>query len=387
MQQIIIDKPYRFVPPLMHRWWIKLLLPILPGHLKKNYGVHRIETEHADRIKQSISAGHAVIVTPNHCRDSDPMVLSALLPQVKSPFFIMASWHLFMQGFLQRFLTRCGGAFSIYREGMDRQALAFAGDVLENAVRPLIIFPEGVISLTNDHLNPFMDGVALIARQAAKKRAKMNPPKKVVVHPIAIRYRYIGSDLYGDLKPVLGNIEQRLSWQPQDDLPLKERLIKLGYGLLAAKEVEYFSKPQSGEIADRLASLINRILNPVEDQWVAGRNDGAVIARVKRIRAAILPELLKADLDEKRKNQCWRHLADVYMAQQIAMYQPDYIADNPTPERLLEMANRYEDNLTDTVTPQPLAAKLTVGEALEVTEKADGLMDQIEERIRAMLGI
>lgn len=387
MQQLIIDKPYKFVPPLMHPWWIKLLLPILPRHLKKAYGVLKIETEHAERIRQSIDAGHAVILTPNHCRDCDPMLLSALIPSVKTPFFIMASWHLFMQGAFQRFLTRCGGAFSIYREGMDRQALAFAGDILENATRPLIIFPEGVISLTNDHLNPFMDGVALIARQAAKKRAKLNPPQKVVVHPIAIRYSYIGADLNKDLQPVLINIEHRLSWQPQDHLPLKDRLIKLGFGLLASKEVEYFGKPQSGEVADRLIQLIDRILNPIEDQWVAGRKDGGIIARAKRIRAAILPELLKPDVDEKRKNECWRHLADVYMAQQISMYQPDYMDDIPTSLRLLEIANRYEESVTDVVTPQPIAAKITVGEAIEVNEKADGLMDQIEERIKQMLGI
>ena len=36
----------------------------------------------------------------------------------------------------------------------------------------LVIFPEGHISRTNDRLTPMLEGTALIARQAAKKRAK-----------------------------------------------------------------------------------------------------------------------------------------------------------------------------------------------------------------------
>src|SRR5436853_4003814 len=39
---------------------------------------------------------------------------------------------------------------------------------------------------TNDRLTPMLEGTALIARQAAKKRAKEN--KKVVIHPVAVRY-------------------------------------------------------------------------------------------------------------------------------------------------------------------------------------------------------
>ena len=111
-------------------------------------------------------------------------------------FFIMASWHLFMQDRVQTFLLRRAGAFSIYREGIDRAALNTAIDILAEAQRPLVMFPEGFISRTNDRLNPLLDGVSLIARSAAKKRAKLEPPKKVVVHPVAIRYSF-----HGDIQP------------------------------------------------------------------------------------------------------------------------------------------------------------------------------------------
>ena len=89
---------------------------------------------------------------------------------------------------LQAFLLRRAGAFSIYREGMDKQAVQTSIEILETAERPLVIFPEGHISRTNDRLTPMLEGTALIARQAAKKRAKDN--KKVVVHPVAVRYSF-----------------------------------------------------------------------------------------------------------------------------------------------------------------------------------------------------
>ena len=62
---------------------------------------------------------------------------------------------------------------------MDKQAVQTSIEILATAERPLVIFPEGHVSRTNDRLTPTLAGTALIARQAAKRRAKEN--KKVVV--------------------------------------------------------------------------------------------------------------------------------------------------------------------------------------------------------------
>src|SRR5204863_367663 len=129
-------------------------------------------------------------LSPNHCRDEDPLIVSTLARKVGQPFFVVASAHLFMAGKLQAFLLRRAGAFSIYREGMDKQAVQTSIEILDTAKRPLVIFPEGHISRTNDRLAPMLEGTALIAWQAAKKRAKENNNGKVVVHPVAIRYSF-----------------------------------------------------------------------------------------------------------------------------------------------------------------------------------------------------
>ena len=70
------------------------------------------------------------------------------------------------------------GAFSVNREGVDRQSINVAIDLLAQAKRPLVIFPEGATSRTADYLHALLDGVAFIARAAAKKRSKQEPAGK-----------------------------------------------------------------------------------------------------------------------------------------------------------------------------------------------------------------
>ena len=116
------------------------------------------------------------------------MVLGHLSFAVGRPFYVIASWHLFIQNAVQTFLLPRLGVFSIYREGSDREALKTAMPLTAEAERPLVIFPEGVMPRHNDKLNNLMEGTELMARGAAQQRADANPPGKVVVHPLAIRY-------------------------------------------------------------------------------------------------------------------------------------------------------------------------------------------------------
>ena len=129
----------------------------------------------------SIDAGHGIIVTPNHCRLSDPLTLGPLARIIKRDFHAMASWHLFKQTPLQRFVLRRMGAFSVYREGVDRKAIDTAVDILVAGKRPLVLFPEGALSRHNDVLMPMMDGPSFIARTAAKRREKQNAKGGIVV--------------------------------------------------------------------------------------------------------------------------------------------------------------------------------------------------------------
>lgn len=391
MQNIVIAERYRFVPPHRGAFWPRVCMRFLKPYLWRAQGVAAVECLHLDRLQQSLAAGHGVMLTPNHSRPSDPMVLMQLASQLGRPINIMASWHLFMQTRFQSWLLPRLGVFSVYREGLDREALKCAMQILTEARRPLVIFPEGLISRSNDKLNNLMEGVALMARGAARQRAAAPEPGRVVVHPVAIRYFFEG-DLAAVLTPVLEEIEQRLSWRPQRQLPLEARILKIGDTLLALKEAEYLGAPQAGTFGARLLRLIDALLVPLEKEWLKGRRAEGAVERVKLLRTAILPDMVVGELSEEEQARRWRQLADVYLAQQLHNYPVDYFTPAPTPERLLETVERFEEDLTDNVRiHRPIRAVVAIGEAIEVgatrekSAEGDPLMVEIRRQLETML--
>lgn len=391
MQNIVIDQPYEFVPPSRGSFWPTLLKPLLPAYLSRLHGVESVELTGTDRLRKSIEAGHGIMITPNHCRPPDPMVLAHLGYAVGRPIHVMASWHLFKQSAVQTWLLRRAGAFSVYREGMDREALKCAAQILVEAKRPLVLFPEGVISRTNDHVNNLMEGTVFIARNAAKQRAAEGGSGKVVIHPTAIRYFFEG-DLEAALTRALEKIEHRLSWRPQSHLGLTDRIVKVGEALLTLKEIEYFGMPKAGELPHRLAALIDHLLVPLEVEWLKGKREDNVVTRVKNLRTALLPEMVSGELDEAERTRRWRQLADIYLAQQLFFYPPGYFTPAPTPERLLETVERFEEDLTDQAPlNRPIRAVVEVGEAIEVPPtrerglETDPVMARIRTDLESML--
>ena len=292
---------------------------------------------------------------------------------------------------MESVLVAAAGAFSVYREGMDRQALQTAIDILQQAKRPLVIFPEGVITRTNDRLVALMEGPSFMGRAAAKRRKDQDPPGQVVIHPVAIRYCFHG-DIEMSLRPVLDEIEQRLSWQPKRDLDLYQRIYLLGDALLCLKEIEYLGHAQTGPIHERLERLIDQVLLPLEQQWLDGQRGDNVVARVKMLRTAILPDMILGQISDAERERRWRLLADLYIVQQMSHYPAEYIKSNPTPERMLETVERFEEDLTDVCRIHaPMTATVQVGEAIPVgperdrSATEDPIMSAIEASLRSML--
>ncbi|HEX5104386.1 MAG TPA: 1-acyl-sn-glycerol-3-phosphate acyltransferase [Pirellulaceae bacterium] len=392
MQKIIVEKPYRFIPPYRHRFWpwVFRTVHLHAYYLWRSEGVWNYEIRHLDRFRKSLAAGHAILLTPNHPRTADPLAMGWLAVEAPCHFWVMASWHLFQHSWLYAWAIRAMGGFSVNREGVDRQSINMAVDLLAEAKRPLVIFPEGATSRTADRLQAMLDGVAFIARAAAKKRAKLSPPGKVVVHPIAVKYYYSG-DIRRAADDVLTDIEQRLTWQPQRSLPLLERILKVGSALLSLKEIEYLNQPQTGPLSERLGKLTDRLLGPIETEWLGRVQSGPVVPRVRNLRTKILPELVAGRLDGTERSRRWVQLADIYLAQQLACYPPDYLL-RPTVDRVLEMIEKFEEDLTDKARLHGhLRVVLDIGEAIEVSTgrdrsaTIDPLMTRIQQSLQTMI--
>ncbi len=389
MQRLYFDEPFEFVRPVENPLWPRILRPFLPRHLRNAWGIETWDVRGLDALRASTDAGDGVLLVSNHIRPSDPALLGTIQYLTRRPSYYMAGWHVFKQSWWQTFLARRCGAFSIYREGPDKQALEFTIDALVAARRPVIMFGEGGITRANDLVQEMAEGVAFIARTAAKRRAKSGGGR-VVIHPVALKYVFRG-DIYQAALPVLEEIERRLTWQTQEHLGLVDRIHKIGEALLAIKEIEFLGCPQCGTFPQRRERLIETILCPLEAEWVAGNREGNVFARCRRLRAAILPDMIERKVSAEERRRRWRQMEQIYLAQQISCYPTDYVRSRPTPERILETLDRYEEDMTDhSRIHRPWHAIVWIGEAMPIAPErvrgqTDPLLVDLRSRLQAML--
>ncbi len=395
MQEVVIEKPYTFVPPHRGNWWPSFIqkFKLIDIWLRKQ-GVVSWECRDQHKLRESLDAGHGVMLTPNHARASDPLAMGWLARSVGTHVYAMASWHLFHQGkFIPWAIPKMGG-FSINREGIDKQAINTSIEMLTSAERPLIVFPEGAVTRTNDRLQALLDGVAFIARTAAKRRQKLDPQAKVVIHPVAIKYLFLG-DFALAADPLLTEIEHRFSWRPQRHLSITDRIAKVGRALLCLKEMEFFGEVRTGRFGERMKGLINRLLSPLEEEYLGKASDNeAVVPRVKALRMKILPDMVRGRLNSQERLRRWEQLADIYLAQQVSSYPADYLTERPSVSRFLETIERYEEDLTDRVRVHgDLKCIIQVGDAIEVSPNRDRqaaidpLMQELETAMQSMLDV
>ena len=393
MQDIIIEKPYQFVPPHRGNFLPKLILKlgIVPWYLRKFEGVVSHQLHGVDHLRESMRKGHGVLLAPNHCRYADPLVMAFLAREAQVPMFAMASWHLFQQSRWQKWALSTMGAFSVYREGLDRQSLDTAIDMLTNPKRPLVVFPEGTVFRTNDRLQPLLDGVAFMARTAAKRRAKDGGTGKVVILPVAIKYVFHG-DLEKSVDPMLDALEKRLTWTLLKETTTLKRIHRIILAMLSLKEIEYLGAAQLGNIEERQQRLVDHLLCPLEQEWLGKTVVDSIIPRIKSLRMRIVPEMTTGELDERERERRWTQLSRIYLSQQIASYPPDYIVSPTTDTRILETIERLEEDITDRARMHgPLEVIIEIDEPIEVpTDRTprgeeDPIMKRLRERMQSML--
>ncbi len=392
MQEIIVEKPYKFVPP--HRG---NLIPALfqkcrlvDRYLAKYEGVTSHEIRGIDHLKESLRQRRGVLLAPNHCRYADPLAMGWVAREVDSHVYAMASWHLFNESPLKAWAIRMMGGFSVYREGLDRQSLDTAVNILVDAERPLVVFPEGTVFRTNDVLQPLLEGVAFLARTAARKRAK-DGTGEVVIHPVAIKYLFLG-DLRSSVEPVVASIENRLTWEVAKNLPLNVRIGKIAEALLTLKELEHFGRAQHGTIEQRQKGLIDHLLGPLEVHWLGSVQQGNLVPRIKLLRSKMVPHLVGGTLSPDQREQLWRELAAIYLAQQVGSYPSDYISRPTTVTRVLETVERLEEDLTDRCRiHRPIHAVIEIGTAIPIgtdkppKDQEDPIMVQLRTSLQSML--
>ncbi len=117
-----------------------------------------------------VAAGHGVLITPNHCTYSDPYLLHDAADRAGTAAYFMTAWQVFgRSSWITRYVLQKHGAFTVDRDGADRQAFRTAVEILQGKPEPLVLFPEGEMYHLGDQITPFHEGAAAIALAAARK--------------------------------------------------------------------------------------------------------------------------------------------------------------------------------------------------------------------------
>jgi hypothetical protein len=169
-------------------------------------------------------------------------------------------------------------------------------------------------------------------------------------------------------------------------LPLLERVRKIGSGLLGLREVEYFGEVQRGELFDRLNRLIDRILEPIEQEWNRPVGEASVYDRVKGLRTVLLKELVEGNPDIHQREHCWKQLRDCTFALHLGSYPADYLAEEPCAERLLETIERFEHDFKFVDRFRPHRVVMEIGDAIEVPAQRDREGPKLTSQIESALG-
>jgi len=399
MRALPQDRPYRFHPPRV-RPWLRPMLRWLNRRLflEKKYRVEEIDCRGLEAVQAAVAAGDAVVLAPNHADHADVHVLYEVLCGASLDPRFMGARELFDGGGVDAFALRSAGVFSVDRDGADLAAVKTALAILEEERCPLVIYPEGEIYHHHEWLDPLHDGAAAILLRAAKR---LPAPRAAKLFPLAFRFTWDPS-VRATFAPRLSALERRIGWKPREELPVVERLLRLGAGALASKEVEFFGETTSGPamLHERIERLWDSLLADVACR--RGGDARAVTApeRVRSLRSRLRRALLDGENPpgETERRALYDDLERVRVAHQAYSYPGSYLASHPSVDRIAETLMKLEEDLTGECTyPVPRTACLVVGEPFDVsamlrTGECQGrlaaleLTGRLEKRLTEMLG-
>ncbi|TWU50817.1 Acyltransferase [Rubripirellula tenax] len=388
---VVLDRPYQFVPPHRGDWWPSFIqtFRIVDWYLKKAEGVVAYECRGLEHWDASLKRGDAILLAPNHCRYADPLVLGWPARQLGCHVHAMASWHLFAKSKFDAFAIQKMGGFSINRESSDRASLEAAIGILTKAERPLILFPEGTTNRTNDVLKPLLEGVAFIARSAAKRREKESGGQ-LVMHPVAMKYLCTsGARDWADEQ--LRQLELHLGWRPLASRSILQRTIRLAEALLSLKEIEYFGGVRSGDLPSRRDGLIEHVLAASESRLAIANENADVRSRVRAIRNAVVSGRFSADTHDISSLQHDAAAAD--LAQELMSYPDGYLmAADVTDTRIVETIQRMQESFFGRANVEvPLKVVIQCDAPIRVSPdkpprgQVDPVMSQLENRLTSMI--
>lgn len=384
-------QPYQTPPcwwsPRLNPRWVRFWRPFRRLRGLWLQGLTSVELVGGHHLQAAREEGYGVLIAPNHPAHADPFVMQDASDRLRVPFYFMAAWQVFaMTHWIGRGILRQHGCFSVNREGHDMQAFRQAVRILQTD-QPLVIFPEGEVLHLNDRVMPFRRGAATAALRAARRSRR-----PVACLPTAIKYHY-ANDPGPRLLALTRRLEQRLGLPFQPEMPLASRIVRTTDAVLEAKELECFGMRQLGSNVERRERLIVELLSRLESCYGIAAQAATVSERVKRVRQHAIA-VLENSQDRCSRQAAQRDLDDLFAVMQLFSYPADYLAGNPSVERLAETLDKLEEDVLEVPTAKRRGIRRTViafGEPILAQPHADrkteaiALTEALELRVQDLL--
>lgn len=380
-----------FVPPRHHGAlfaFAQATVPRLAPLFGNVYQVH-IPAEDLERLRAL--GEERALLCPNHPTETDPIVMFWLSRMLRRRFNFLATRET-LEGLRGRLLNHIG-AYSVIRGFPDRESLRMTRRLLAEMDRQVVIFPEGQVYERNDTLLEFQGGVAQMGFWALEDLAKLGKEQSLPLVPIAIRYRcHRSPDPF--IQQALAALEASLRLERSPKAGAYERLLRIGGEVLTRIEreegvradpelpfseripvvrhraLERVAKATGAEVdlnlppADRLHSLYNQLR-----AWVGipGEEQSGYDEQRYRHRVRIAAPLFK----------------DLLRLQNFIAITGDYVAQEPTAERFLEVLNSFQLEVLGRVRYRaPFAASVRVAPPIRLEERLPEYRSSKREAVR-----
>lgn len=345
-------KPFTFRPPKPNKLVIALGKWLLPWDTRRKLKVTRIEIEDDDLSKLRALRGKRCLLMPSHSGAFEPHIIMHLAKLLGDYFYYLAAMEAFEKSALNAWIMPRLGCYSIIRGTADRHSFQMTRQLLVEAKRWLVIFPEGHTVWQNDTVIPFQQGVVQLAYKAYETALKQDDRASLFCVPISIKYAYL-EDMRAQREASLARLESKL-FPPEGAPPQSqyERLRRIGEAVLAANEKVYNVKPDEDDsFDDRIQIVKETIVRRIELQLeLTPRADQSLLDRIRALFNAVdrmvYEEPQGSEYEQKlveEHQQAARGLYDdLWRVVQLVAIYDGYVRESLTVERFMDVLGLLE---------------------------------------------
>jgi len=282
-------RPFSFRPPKNSRFVSALCRLLLPINLRSKLKVTRIEIDDDALSALRSLRGRRCLLTPSHSGGFEPYILVHLSHMLRDDFNYMAARESFSISPLVGWIMQGIGAYSVIRGTADRPSFQMTKQLLIEAKRWLVVFPEGQTVWQGDTVIPFQPGLIQLAFKAYEEVAENDPDASLLCVPMAVKYVYT-KNMDDEIDASLSRLEASLVPEPAvpDPGPL-DRLRVIAESVLASNEKMRGIEPGAGDsLDDRIQRMKESVIRRIENQLdVIPRADDPLIDRIRALFNAV----------------------------------------------------------------------------------------------------